>query len=131
MAVAAAALIDGGVPRQMVQPFHGEHRVVLRGHGDDDEDVAGDVEDVRCTDAAAVAVAFPEAAAYEAGDDVGWASVAGHGDCATARDGPGDAAVVDDGGRDGVVDEEGGPMREGDVLGNIVAAAVVVGDGVG
>lgn len=122
---------DEGVLWQKVQAFHDEHQVAL-GYADDDEDAAGDVEDVHCTDAAAAAVVgFPEAAAYEAGGDAGLAFVAGHGDCATARDEPGDEAVVDDADHDGVAGEDDGLVRVGDVLGNIAAVAAVVGDGVG
>lgn len=121
---------DEGVLWQKVQAFHDEHQVVL-GYADDDEDAAGDVEDVHCTDAAAAAVVgFPEAAAYEAGGDAGLAFAADRGDCATARDELGDEAVVDDADHDGVAGEDGDLVRVGDVLGNIAAAAVV-GDGVG
>lgn len=111
----------------MAQPFRGEHRVVQE-HADDGEDAVGDVEDVHCTDAAAVVVVavvgFPEAAAYEAGDDVDWAFVAGHGDCATARDAPDEEAAADDVMHDGVADEDDDQVHEGDVLGNIVVAVV-------
>lgn len=96
-------LFDADVQQKMVQLLYGGYREV-QAHADDDEDAVGDVEDVHCTDAAAVVAGFPEAVACEVDDDADWVSVVAHGGHATAHDEPDDEAAVDDGCHGAVAD---------------------------
>lgn len=123
--VVAVVIFDADVQQKMAQLLHGEHWEV-QAHADDDEDAAGDVEDVHCTDAAAVVAGIPEAAAYEVDDDVDWVFVVAHDGHAAAHGEQGGEAAVDGGGHGAVADEGDEWKYEGDVLENIVAAAVVV-----